>query len=148
MELMVELMAGGAETAGAEEVLLLGTGMGAALLTIALELGAGGGTTTVLELEAGGTTTALELRAGGGTTTALELEAGGGTTTALELGAGGGTTTALELGMGAAEEVTMGMVTGAEEVKMGMVTGTEEDVGSTGQTVVPMVIVSVVTVVE
>lgn len=136
MELMVELMAGGAETAGAEEVLLLGTGMGAALLTIALELGAGGGTTTVLELEAGGTTTALE------------LEAGGGTTTALELGAGGGTTTALELGMGAAEEVTMGMVTGAEEVKMGMVTGTEEDVGSTGQTVVPMVIVSVVTVVE
>ena len=70
-------------------------------------------------------------------------------TIALELGAGGGTTTALELGTtGAAEEVTIGMVTGTEEVMVPIVTGTEEVVGSTGQTVVPMVIVSVVTVVE
>lgn len=53
---------------------------------------------------------------------------------------------------GAAEEVTVGMVTGTEETRLDRldrVTGTEVVVvGSTGQTVVPMVMVSVVTVVE
>lgn len=50
---------------------------------------------------------------------------------------------------GAAEEVTVGMVTGTEETRLDRVTGTEAVVvGSTGQTVVPMVMVSVVTVVE
>ena len=52
-----------------------------------------------------------------------------------------------------AAEVTVTWVTGTEEVTVGIVmgtevTGTEEEAGSTGQTVVPMVMVSVVTVVE
>lgn len=46
---------------------------------------------------------------------------------------------------GAAVEVSTGR---SEEVTVGMTTGAEVVVGSTGQTVVPMVIVSVVTVVE